>query len=315
MRKRTSMTIPASCAAPVGGGSSRRGFSLIELLVVIVIIGILIALILPAIAGVRARARVAQVTSEITQLDNAIAKFKSVYNVDPPSSLYIPPAGDASKWPAADRSKVRAIWPQFNFDTNGGLAIALPNNQFITGGIHLSGAECLVFFLGGIPDLRDAVPVPRGFSKDPTKPWQINGTNREGPFFEFSNERLTDVDKDSLLEYMDALPGQTVPYLYLSSQGRNYKRTNAAGTGLAAQDDFDVFGGPSNPKDLQSVYLKTATPPQAHRNDGYQIISPGNDGLYGSGGVFKDGETLKNDANRAAEVDNITNFSGGQLAP
>jgi hypothetical protein len=28
-----------------------------------------------------------------------------------------------------------------------------------------------------------------------------------------------------------------------------------------------------------------------------------------------DSETLKNDANRQAEVDNITNFSGGQLAP
>jgi general secretion pathway protein G len=308
MRKRTSMTIPASCAAPVGGGSSRRGFSLIELLVVIVIIGILIALILPAIAGVRARARVAQVTSEITQLDNAIAKFKSVYNVDPPSSLYIPPAGDASKWPAADRSKVRAIWPQFNFDTNGGLANGSKD-------LHLNGAECLVFFLGGLENSTSSPPVVLGFSKDPRSPWQSAGTNREGPFFEFANERFTDVDKDGLLEYMDALPGQTVPYLYLSSQGRNYKRTNAAGTGLAAQDDFDVFGGPSNPKDLQSVYLKTATPPQAHRNDGYQIISPGNDGLYGSGGVFKDGETLKNDANRAAEVDNITNFSGGQLAP
>ncbi|MFN5054072.1 MAG: type II secretion system protein, partial [Planctomyces sp.] len=102
--------------------SARGGFSLIELLVAIVIIAILMALILPAIAGARSRAQVAQVTSDITQLDNAIAKFKSVYNVEPPSSLYIPPVGDASKWPAADRSKVRAIWPQFNFDTNGGLA-------------------------------------------------------------------------------------------------------------------------------------------------------------------------------------------------
>ena len=114
---------------------------------------------------------------------------------------------------------------------------------------------------------------------------------------------------------MDALPGQTTPYLYLSSQGRNYKRTNAAGSGLAAQDDFDVFGGPANPKDLQSVYLKTSAPPQAHNNSGYQIISPGRDGVYGTGGVFKDSDTLKNDANRQAEVDNITNFSGGQLAP
>ncbi|MFN5313598.1 MAG: type II secretion system protein, partial [Planctomyces sp.] len=58
--------------------SARGGFSLIELLVAIVIIAILMALILPAIAGARSRAQVAQVTSDITQLDNAIAKFKSV---------------------------------------------------------------------------------------------------------------------------------------------------------------------------------------------------------------------------------------------
>jgi len=288
--------------------SARGGFSLIELLVAITIIAILMALILPAIAGARARAQVAQVTSDITQLDSAIAKFKSVYNVEPPSSLYIPPAGDASKWPAADRSKVRAIWPQFNFNTNGGLANAAKD-------FHLNGAECLVFFLGGLEVTASDPPTVIGFSKDPRSPWQAAGTNREGPFFEFANERFTDVDNDGLLEYMDGLPGQTTPYLYLSSQGRNYKRTNAAGSGLSAQDDFDVFGGPANAKDLQSVYLKTSAPPQAHNNNGYQIISPGRDGIYGTGGVFKDSETLKNDGNRQPELDNITNFSGGQLAP
>ncbi len=300
------MTLPADRAAQGCGVSSRRGFSLIELLVAIVIIAILMALILPAIAGARSRAQVAQVTSDITQLDSAIAKFKSVYNVEPPSSLYIPAIGAA--WPAADRSKVRAIWPQFDFGTNGGLGNGAKD-------LHLNGAECLVFFLGGLENSTSDPPVVVGFSKDPRSPWQAAGTNREGPFFEFANERFTDVDGDGLLEYMDALPGQTVPYLYLSSQGRNYKRTNAAGSGLAAQDDFDVFGGPANAKDLQSVYLKTSSPPQAHNNNGYQIISPGRDGAYGAGGVFKDSETLKNDANRQAEVDNITNFSGGQLAP
>jgi prepilin-type N-terminal cleavage/methylation domain-containing protein len=309
MRKRTSMTIPANCAAPVGGDSSRRGFSLIELLVVIVIIGILIALILPAIAGVRTRARVAQVASEITQLDNGIAKFKSVYNVDPPSSLYIPPIGTA--WKAPDRSKVRAIWPQFDFSSNGGLSIPLPNNQFLKGDIHLNGAECLVFFLSGIPDLSQAVPVVTGFSKDPTTPWQSRGTNREGPLFEFANDRFADVDSDRMLEYRDPLPSQTAPYLYLSSQGRRYTPENDGGK----LDDYDVWGGAGNSKDLKKVYLKTVNPLQAHRASGYQIISPGLDGLYGTGGVFLDSETLKNDANRQAEVDNITNFSGGQLAP
>lgn len=288
----------------------RSGFTLLELLMVVVIIGILMALILPAIAGARARAQVAQVATEVSQLDNAIAKFKSVYNVEPPSSLYIPAAGAAAQWPAADRSKVRAIWPQFNFDSNGGLG---NSNE-----MHLSGAECLVFFLGGLENTASDPPVVIGFSKDPRTPWNPAGTNREGPFFEFANARFSDKDGDGLLEYLDPLPAQTTPYLYLSSQGRNYNRTNAAGSGLAEQDDFDVLGPPSpnkNPEDLQFVYLKTATPPQAHNHNGYQIISPGRDGLYGVGGVFKDGDTLKSQAARKPEFDNITNFSGGELAP
>ena len=71
----------------------RHGFTLIELMVVIVIIGILMALILPALNGARIRARVTQVSTEISQLENAISKFKSIYNLDPPSSLYVPPVG------------------------------------------------------------------------------------------------------------------------------------------------------------------------------------------------------------------------------
>ena len=279
-------------------------------MVVIVIIAILMALILPAISGARQRARIAQVSSEISQLDNAIAKFKSVYNIEPPSSLYIPAAGGT--WGAADRSKVRSIWPQFNFDSNGGLVINTQTGPK-TGDLHLNGAECLVFFLGGIENTASDPAIVLGFSKNPQRPWDPNGTNREGPFFEFDNSRFTDLDNDGLLEFADPLPDQQTPYMYLSSQGRNYKRTNAAGSTLAEQDDFDVHGGNSNTKDLQAVYLKTAQPVQAHRPDSYQIISPGPDATYGVGGVYKDGEELVGP--RATEMDNLTNFSGGQLKP
>ncbi|RLT09272.1 MAG: prepilin-type N-terminal cleavage/methylation domain-containing protein, partial [Planctomycetota bacterium] len=69
---------------------SRHGFSLIELLVVIVIIGILMALILPALNGARIRARITQVSTEITQLDQALVSFENRFKSLPPSSLTIP---------------------------------------------------------------------------------------------------------------------------------------------------------------------------------------------------------------------------------
>jgi len=286
--------------------ATRGGFTLLELLIAISIVAVLMALILPALSGARTRARIAQVSNEISQLDTAITKFKSIYNVEPPSSLYVPPIGGT--WSAADRSKVRSIWPQFDFATNGGLG---------NGDFHLNGAECLVFFLGGVQMGSSTPPVVIGFSKNPRFPWSPDGGNREGPFFEFDNGRFVDIDNDQVLEYLDSLPGQTTPYIYFSSQGRSYTKVNAAGSGLREQDDFDVHGGNQNPLDFSAIYLKSLVPAQPHRPDGYQIISPGLDGQYGVGGVYTDGSELVDNGTeqRAREADNITNFSGGQLKP
>jgi type II secretion system protein G len=53
----------------------KRGFTLIELLVVIAIIGILTAIILPSLAGSKAKARDAQRISDISQLQGALELY------------------------------------------------------------------------------------------------------------------------------------------------------------------------------------------------------------------------------------------------
>src|SRR3954466_9216655 len=65
---------------------SSSGFTLVELLVVIAIIGVLIALLLPAIQAAREAARRNQCLSQVKQLTIAIANFESARRVLPLAS-------------------------------------------------------------------------------------------------------------------------------------------------------------------------------------------------------------------------------------
>ncbi len=75
----------------------KHGFTMMEILTVIVIVAMLIAVLLPSVTMVRRKASEAQQKAQLTTIDMALLAFKADYGDYPPSELQLPDYCGAQK--------------------------------------------------------------------------------------------------------------------------------------------------------------------------------------------------------------------------
>jgi len=277
-------------AASSHRSSSRRlGFTLVELLVVVVIVGMVIALLFNSVGSVAGSARNAAVGNEIYRLDSALQSYSRKYGELPPTML----SNFTVASPAFDQDDfqkrvfvghVHRMFPRYHgqyieIDSAINAATTPLHPGYITqcSVSNLDAAESLVFWLGGLPqvvwatDARYEVELT-GFSIDPSSPFVAKTVQprRTEVLFDFDRRRLVDSDQDGWPEYVpdfDNADVTTPPFVYFDAGSYGFLPSYPLDWHPALAAGLDGWG-------FARPYLVSYTPDQT--NDPEQHPRPTN---------------------------------------
>ena len=262
----------------------RSGFTLVELLVVTIIIGILAALLIPAIGSAMRRTQEFTIQKEILDLKGAIESFKNKYGVHPVDFQNPYVLNEFMDRISSRHSYGDIVNASNPLDTNFWYGATLGDGRQPR---NIDAAEALVFWLGSMTTNEE---FPLGYLANGA----VDPDGERSAFFEFDESRLTDIDGDGWFEYMPP-NGPQVPYCFFDSrtynsgaahhQGgivANHAVYNAPGLfhgDLALGEDAGLCVPYSDGSQLTGTYntaLGGFLEPE-----GYQIVSAGMDGSYG----------------------------------
>ncbi len=189
---------------------ARHGFTLVEMLTVIIIIGLLAALLLVALNAGRKTARNAAVKMQLTDLLQKLEVYKQEYGEYPPDFVGCA-SSDANIRAAARQVVLRHLRKRFPRVTISGATVDAQYDSFIAAIANATGilpanlvnmtvSEALVFWLAGLPESATVWNQLTGFSANAANPIQSkNVSNSRTPiFFEFDQKLLFQADPNAV---------------------------------------------------------------------------------------------------------------------
>ncbi len=312
---------------------SRQGFTLVEMLVVIVIITALAALIIPAVMIAIRTAKQARITLEVGNLAKAVERYKAEFGEYPPDFSWS--AIGANEQERASRAKqlidehLAAIFRRRS--TTLDYPLIGPTTVAAKQLAQLSPKNALVFWL-------------QGFTADPQAP--LSGSGERNPLFDFDKGRFRNLeffrtasspdsnvapglvwgfrngspDKYSFAdEYYSVGDSEKQPYIYFNSASYNKASQLTPGNPTTAAAVVWANANGVMPPYISST-LSNANEVVFAEPEKFQIISAGLDSAYGGlpASVNRDDITVyprvpSGDNITRDHRDNITSFSEGSI--